>query len=353
MILHVSRDGGRTFGPERFLCPCKGVKGQYDPQIEVVPQTGDVYAAWMNDFQIHFSRSLNHGRTWTDPVHVHQGVRWGDKPIMSTSADGRDVYIAYNGPSAGDSRVSWSHDGGDTWSHTRTGEGDRYYFAYGGAVGPDGTVVFSEISFSYTGPRDTAEGPIEIHAIRSTDGGGTWSDSVVDELELGPPCTSKGCYPDFHDSGPALAGDEDGDLVIVYGGAASPGRPRSVYARSSIDGGKTWGSRVRLSRREVNAAFPAAVGVDDDEVSVWFMDRRTGRWNVRFRTSQDLGASWSKAVRISDARSGTAYKDRTGFLEVYGDYGEVAVTSRGRAVAAWGEGTSYAGPGGIWLNRQR
>jgi hypothetical protein len=37
MILHVSEDGGRTWRPERFLCRCKGVRAQYDPLIEVVP----------------------------------------------------------------------------------------------------------------------------------------------------------------------------------------------------------------------------------------------------------------------------------------------------------------------------
>jgi hypothetical protein len=38
---------------------------------------------------------------------------------------------------------------------------------------------------------------------------------------------------------------------------------------------------------------------------------------------------------------------------VYGDYGEIAITSTGDTVAVWGESTSYAGPGGVWFNRQR
>jgi len=353
MILHVSRDGGRTFGPERYLCRCKGVKGQHDPLIEVVPATGEVIAAWMNDFQVHVSRSTDRGRTWSRPVHVHPDVRWGDKPILTVSEDGRDVYVAFNGPTAGDGYVSASHDGGLTWTAVRANRGERYRFAYGGQVLPDGAVVFTEISFSYTGPGGEAEGPVRIHAVRSVDGGATWTDSVVDELELGPPCTSRGCYRDFHDSGPALATDEDGDLVIVYSGAADPGGPRTVYARASTDGGQTWSARVRLSRRDVNAAFAAAVGVGDDEVRVSFMDQRGGRWNVRYRASGDLGTTWSRPLRISDAWSGTAYKDRSGFLEVYGDYGEIAVTNRGRTVAVWGEGTSYFGPGGVWFNRQR
>jgi len=103
----------------------------------------------------------------------------------------------------------------------------------------------------------------------------------------------------------------------------------------------------------VNAAFAAAVGVGDDEVRVYFADQRTGEWNVRYRTSPDLGATWTPAVRISDAISGTAYKTRRGFLEIYGDYGEIAVTSLGKTVAVWGEGVSFAGPGGVWFNRER
>ena len=353
MILHVSKDGGRTFGKERLLCECRGVRGQYDPLIEVVPETGDVYAVWMNDWDIHFSVSRNHGRTWSEPVHVHPDVRWGDKPILTTSDGGRDVYIAFNGPTGGDSYISASHDSGATWTAIRTTRGDRYYFAYGGDVAQDGAVVFSEITFTYSGPDDEAEGEIYIHALTSTDGGVTWTDTVVDTLELGTPCTSKRCYPDYYDSGPALAADAGDDLLIVYNGASEPGGPRTVYARSSSDHGLTWSDRVRLSRVGVNAAFPAAVGHADDDVRVWFMDQRTGRWNVWYRRSVDLGVTWTKAVRLSDASSGTAYKTRAGFSEVYGDYGEVAVTSRGTTVAAWGEGASYSGPGGVWFNRQR
>ena len=149
------------------------------------------------------------------------------------------------------------------------------------------------------------------------------------------------------------AADPDGDLVIVYSGAARSGGPRTVYARSSVDGGVTWSDRTRLSRVRVNAAFAAAVGVGDDEVRAYFGDQRSGVWNVRYRTTTDLGATWSKAVRISDANSGTAYKTRRGFDEFYGDYGEIAVTNRGRTVAVWGEGSSYVGPGGVWFNRER
>ncbi len=55
-------------------------------------------------------------------------------------------------------------------------------------------------------------------------------------------------------------------------------------------------------------------------------------------------------VLLSDAISGAAYKNANGFLEFYGDYGEIAITSRGKTIGVWGEGFSWVGPGGVWFN---
>ncbi|MGH3143424.1 MAG: hypothetical protein ACRDO9_09880, partial [Gaiellales bacterium] len=85
----------------------------------------------------------------------------------------------------------------------------------------------------------------------------------------------------------------------------------------------------------------------------WFMAQRNARWQVWYLTTSDLGATWSTREKISDATSGTVYKHTNGFDEVYGDYGEIAITSTGDTVAVWGEGKSYYGPGGVWFNRQR
>ena len=162
MILHVSDDGGATWQPERFLCRCKGIGGQFDPLIEVVPDTGDVVAVWMNGFKIQFARSTDHGATWTKPTWIHPDVKWGDKPNLAVSPDGQDVYVQFNGPTGGDAYAAVSHDGGVTWSTTKITDSDRYYFDYGGAVLPNGVVVFAQISFSYTGPDHAAEG-VQTH----------------------------------------------------------------------------------------------------------------------------------------------------------------------------------------------
>jgi hypothetical protein len=156
IALTISADGGSSFGVQVPLCLCLGVKAQYDPVIEVVPNTGTVYAALLNGdrhngFSTSFTKSTDHGRTWSAPVHVYGNVSWTDKPEIATSASGKDVYISWNGPEGGDLYVGQSHDFGETWTQQKLSDSKRYYYAYDGRVLADGTVVFSESSLQYSG----------------------------------------------------------------------------------------------------------------------------------------------------------------------------------------------------------
>ncbi len=70
MLLRVSSDNGATWGAETYPCPCPGVKQfQYDPVVKVA-SNGVVYATWMNKYDMVFSKSTNHGATWTAPIEV-------------------------------------------------------------------------------------------------------------------------------------------------------------------------------------------------------------------------------------------------------------------------------------------
>src|SRR2546430_1258507 len=85
------------------------------------PDTGDVYAVFLNAdkadaFSTAFMRSTDHGKTWTDPVHVYGNVGWTDKPEVTMSAGGKDVYVSWNGPTGGDLWMGVSHDYGKTWT---------------------------------------------------------------------------------------------------------------------------------------------------------------------------------------------------------------------------------------------
>ncbi|MBA2571388.1 MAG: exo-alpha-sialidase [Chloroflexi bacterium] len=357
IALEISRDGGRTWSNGRPICRCEdGPKGQFDPIIEVVPDNGHVYAVWMNDFHVVFSRSTDHGRTWTEPVPTYGDVRWNDKPTMTSSANGRDVYVSWNGPTGGDPWIAVSHDRGRTWTQTLVAQSDRYYFAFDSAVTPEGTAVFSESSISYTGPGGAPEGVVRHHAFVSEDRGATWDRVRVDEVELGEDCVAEGCSSDFYNGHTALAGDATGRLYFTYDGATTPGGPQKIWFRTSDDDGQTWSDRVRLSAAGEVATSPAIEAVGRGDVRLWYMQTRNGdhdAWNVWYLRSTDGGDTWSAPVRISDRASGADYKTGLGFMEVYGDYGELAITNRGETIAVWGEGFSWVGPGGAWFNRTR
>jgi hypothetical protein len=112
-----------------------------------------------------------------------------------------------------------------------------------------------------------------------------------------------------------------------------------------------WSDPTVVSTVGRMATAPASEATVNDDVRLWFAERRPAdRWNIWYRSSADGGVSWSAPVLISDATSGAKYKNADGFLEFYGDYGEVAVMSNGKTIATWAEGFSWFGPGGTWFN---
>jgi hypothetical protein len=363
LVLTVSTDGGATWGPQAPLCICRGAKAQYDPTIEVVPNTGVVYAAFLNAdrkgaFSAAFMKSTDHGATWSAPVHVYGNVAWTDKPEVTMSASGKDIYVSWNGPQGGDLYVGQSHDYGATWTQQKLTDTKRYYYAYDGRVLADGTVVFAESSLTYNGGK-AISGQVWHHAIISRNRGATWQNVVVAKVPVGEPCVSDGCKPDFYTGQASVVADGQGDLLFAYEGPTSDLGAQRVYVSTSTDEGRTWSAGVALSAAGENATGPrlASSGTAGD-ARIWYMQTSGGdspqSWNVWYRSSQNGGESWSAPVKLDDAPAGaTGYVNASGFDEIYGDYGEVAVTSAGKTFAAWGEGFSYTGPGGTWFNLQR
>ena len=351
MALSISKDGGATWGAQVPLCACKG-SGQFDPIIEVVPATGDVYALYMNAYNVVFIRSTNHGRTWSAPVRTYGKVSWNDKPVLATSDNGRDIYASWNGPQGGDPWIAQSHDFGRTWTQTRLKQAEDYYYAFDGDVTHSGQVIFAESSVNYSSSVGLS-GTTRVHAIVSSDRGTTWRDVVVDSYPAGLQSTERADYYAGH---AALSADDDGNLVIAYDAPTTAYGLQRIYTRRSTDGGLDWSARSAASTGGEMATAPAMESRGHGDVRMFYFQTAHGGdvdvWNVWYRSSTNGGATWSSQVKISDASGGAAYKVTGGFLEPYGDYGEMGITSTGKTIAAWGEGNSYLGPGGVWVNRQ-
>jgi hypothetical protein len=362
IAMAISSNGGSTWGAQKPVCLCLGSKAQYDPTIEVVPNTGAVYSVFLNadrhnGFSTVFTKSTDHGATWSDPVHVYGNVSWTDKPEVATSASGKDIYVSWNGPTVGDLYVGQSHDYGATWTQQKLSDDKRYYYAYDARVLSDGTVVFSESSIVYSGLKNV-DGEVWHHAIISRDKGQTWANVIVAKVPVGESCVADGCKPDFYIGQTSVVSDAPGHLVFTYEGPTTAGGPQRVYVSTSADAGRTWSAGAPVSVSGENATGPRLASSGGGNARIWYMQTAGGdnpdAWNVWYRSSTNGGRTWSSPVKIDDAPAGAAgYVNANGFGEVYGDYGEIAVTNTGKTVAVWGEGFSYTGPGGSWFNIQR
>lgn len=354
IALTISRDGGDTWSADRPLCACKG-SGQFDPIIEVAANTGDVYAAFMNGYNVVVVRSRDHGRTWSEPVPTYGKVSWNDKPVLTVGPSGRDVYVSWNGPLGGDPWIAQSHDGGRTWTQRRLVRSDLYFFAFDASVLPDGTIAFAESAIDYTGGSDSVGGRIEHHLFISRNHGRTWIDRRLATVEPGVPCQD--CRADYYVGHTTVSADAAGRVVFAYDGAITPYGPQRIWVRTSTDGARTWSVPRLVSDPGEHATAPVVEGAAPRDLRLVYQQTANGgdldRWNTWYRRSTDGGLTWSVAVRISDAPGGADYKHPDGYDEIYGDYLEMTVTSTGETFAAWGEAFSYIGPGGVWFNRGR
>ena len=211
IALEISSDNGATWSAPKPLCACKG-SGQFDPIVEVVPSNGHVYALYMNGFNTVFTKSTNHGATWSAPVSTFGNVSWTDKPVLTMSDNGQHVYVSWNGPTSGDPYIAQSHDFGATWTQTKLINSSLYFFAYDADVAPNGTIYFSQSAISYgnSGKTGPINGAIEHHVFVSTNQGASWTDRLVATVQPGAACDAAGCTPDFYTGHTSLSVDANG-----------------------------------------------------------------------------------------------------------------------------------------------
>ena len=351
MILQVSGDRGATWSAPRPIAT-PGT-GQYDAQIAVDPVDGrTVYAAWLQNGKSDtvVARSDDFGDTWS--VVVADRTNAGtDKPILAVR--GPHVYVGFN--HALKVWVSASHDGGRTFTSSNVNPNGKlgWSLAGGGTVDPAGNVYFSWAGYSRNGG---ATGTVNLYVSKSSDGGLTWTNTVVDVSEAPPDCSAYQCGWAYLGAQIVMTSDDAGTLFALWNMGTVARGPERIYFARSTNGGTTWSAKTQVSTAPEGAAhaFPAIVARDSGDVRISWMDARGGAlWNTYYRSSSNGGATWSAEKDLSTYVGGFSYIQPGGFGYPFGDYFEMDIDDRGDTHAVWGEGLNYQTPGSIWYTRGR
>jgi hypothetical protein len=372
VLFRKSTDGGLIWGGEQFVCglACKGVGWQFDPQIKVAADTnqqcgcGTIYAAFLNTFDpgVVLFKSHDGGASWQGPITMNGPLTYMDKPVLVISAAGKDVYVAFNGKLH--AYVVASHQFGNPGTFLPpqqiNGADELWWYPDGGAIGPDGTVYFSENGESGGSGSPTngghVNGPDVIGVFRCSGSAslscGTHTLTTFGTSAPPPPCPVFQCYPDYYDATPSVAADSTGHLVVAYTFSTVANGPKSLYTATSDDG-VSW-SAPRLVNSQGDSNFPQiASGPAPGDFRLAWQDNRTGAFNTWYTASSDGGASWPGEVKLSNHTSGAPYKSAAGYTFPDGDYFGIAVSSAGITYAIWGEadGSSLYCCGDTWYAR--
>jgi hypothetical protein len=294
--------------------------------LTVDPTTGNIYAAW-SDFhgvngcnEILFSRSTDHGVTFSAPIKISSGICGNQGPSIAIGPSGQ-VYVGWEantggaleaapGAANGAAFVS-SSDFGQTFTKARIA------VTY---------APFTSEQFSGNGARECGDGPFA--------------------------CPTGFTFPRFDLAGPYLAADNAHGTVVMAFQAAQPSGQGQIEYAFSTNGGVSWSAAKLLApATSGHQFFPWLVASGGTVSAVWYdsqgdrnyapgrapCNSATGQTsaclNVRYAESADGGKTWGSSIRVTDKPTNLNYEQFGGRLvPFFGDY--ITVAAQGDTVGA-------------------
>jgi hypothetical protein len=291
--------------------------GQFNDKTDLVVDqtTGDVYAAW-SDFhgsgcnQILFSRSTDHGASFSAPRKVSSGFCGNQGPSMAVGPNGQ-LYLAWEASTGGSKGQNSEHGAALAVStdHGATFSKARFATTY---------PAFDSGQFSGNGARECGDAPLN--------------------------CPTGQTFPRFDLAGPYLAADNvNGTLVMGFQARQPSGQGLIEYSYST-NGGQTWSANLPLAPSATGHQFFPWLTASAGRVSaIWYDSRNDPGYspdrapcndangagsaclNVRYASSTDGGKTWGQSIQVTDTPTNPNYEQFGGRLvPFFGDYITVA-----------------------------
>jgi Ca2+-binding RTX toxin-like protein len=246
---------------------------------------------------------------------------WAACDNTTTSPFYGRCYIVYTDTSDQDMlAVTWSDDGGLTWS-LPADIGARGGVGVFPAIRGDGRLVVVYLFQN----RDLA-----IESSRSTDGGATWA-APVRIADISGRCR----IPRFRGfSLPAATVDRNGTYWATWHDCEPAGGGTNAVFVSTSSDGAAWSTPQQVTR-DRNAVLPA-IGADatSGRVAIAYMRQRPAGIDVELVETPGSPATWSAPRRLSAQSMPLAWMPNTSSGRMLGDYISVDY-SGGRPLVVW------------------
>jgi hypothetical protein len=337
--LHASFDGGGRWTQTPIPAPRGEEPKCYAPDA-AFGRDGTLYVSFVTlkgranaPNAVWISRSTDGGKTLSPPLETPLGPRSLQVRLIADPRTPDRIYLTwlaaselglYRFAATGNPiRMIRSDDGGDTWSGavTVSGTARQRVVAPSPAVGPDGELYVLHLdlgddALDYEGGHRGQGGPPydgtwQLVLARSTDRGGTWEESVVED-EVFP--TER--FVVFTPPTPSMAVDpETGRLYATFQDGRSGDADVLLWSLARNE--DRWAGPVRVNdtpdRDGTSQYMPQLAVAPGGRLDVVYYDRRADPTNilneVSFQSSYDSGESFEPRLRLSDR----AFSSRIGF----------------------------------------